>query len=92
VADAGTQGGEPAAIFLSFGSVRPFSDQTARSSTRLIVQVQDFAQAREALDGGADIVVAQGTKAGGYSGRRATFPLVPTIVDLACLPPISPKA
>jgi nitronate monooxygenase len=79
---------EPAAIFLSFGSVRPFSDQIARSSTRLIVQVQDFAQAREALDGGADIVVAQGTEAGGYSGRRATFPLVPTIVDLAGKTPV----
>jgi Nitronate monooxygenase len=79
---------EPAAIFLSFGSVRPFSDQIARSSTRLIVQVQDFAQAREALDGGADIVVAQGTEAGGFSGRRATFPLVPTIVDLAGKTPV----
>jgi enoyl-[acyl-carrier protein] reductase II len=37
--------------------------------------------ARRALDAGCDIVVAQGTEAGGHTGQVATMPLVPQIVD-----------
>jgi enoyl-[acyl-carrier protein] reductase II len=37
--------------------------------------------ARRAVDAGCDLVVAQGTEAGGHTGTVATFPLVPMIVD-----------
>jgi enoyl-[acyl-carrier protein] reductase II len=37
--------------------------------------------ARRALDAGCDVVVAQGTEAGGHTGAVATMPLVPLIVD-----------
>ncbi|NNN00825.1 MAG: nitronate monooxygenase [Acidimicrobiaceae bacterium] len=37
--------------------------------------------AKRALDAGCDIVVAQGTEAGGHTGTVATLPLVPMIVD-----------
>src|SRR5439155_12877290 len=37
--------------------------------------------ARRAVEAGCDIVVAQGTEAGGHTGTVATFPLVPQIVD-----------
>jgi len=37
--------------------------------------------ARRALDAGCDVVVAQGTEAGGHTGTVATMPLVPQIVD-----------
>ena len=37
--------------------------------------------ARRALDAGCDMVVAQGTEAGGHTGQVATMPLVPQIVD-----------
>jgi enoyl-[acyl-carrier protein] reductase II len=37
--------------------------------------------ARRAADAGCDIVVAQGTEAGGHTGTVATFPLVPQVVD-----------
>lgn len=37
--------------------------------------------ATRALDAGCDVVVAQGTEAGGHTGTVATFPLVPLIVD-----------
>ncbi len=37
--------------------------------------------ARRALDAGCDLVVAQGTEAGGHTGTVATMPLVPLIVD-----------
>src|SRR5688572_10717765 len=35
----------------------------------------------EAVAAGCDVVVAQGTEAGGHTGQVATFPLVPQIVD-----------
>lgn len=34
-----------------------------------------------AVEAGCDVVVAQGTEAGGHTGRVATLPLVPQIVD-----------
>lgn len=34
-----------------------------------------------AVDAGCDIVVAQGTEAGGHTGKVATMPLVPQVVD-----------
>jgi enoyl-[acyl-carrier protein] reductase II len=37
--------------------------------------------AKRALDAGCDLVVAQGTEAGGHTGTIATLPLVPLIVD-----------
>ena len=37
--------------------------------------------ARRAVDAGCDLVIAQGTEAGGHTGQVATLPLVPMIVD-----------
>jgi len=37
--------------------------------------------ARRAVHAGCDLVVAQGTEAGGHTGQVATMPLVPQIVD-----------
>lgn len=37
--------------------------------------------ARRAVDAGCDVVVAQGTEAGGHTGTVATLPLVPLVVD-----------
>lgn len=37
--------------------------------------------ARRAVDAGCDVVVAQGTEAGGHTGLVATMPLVPQVVD-----------
>jgi nitronate monooxygenase len=39
--------------------------------------------ARLALDAGADILIAQGTEAGGHGASRTTIDIVPAIVDLA---------
>lgn len=37
--------------------------------------------ARRAVDAGCDVVIAQGTEAGGHTGSVAALPLVPLIVD-----------
>lgn len=71
----------PKAIFLSFADILPFVAQSKSSSAKLIAQVQTVAQARAAADAGADMLVAQGTEAGGHGAARATMPLVPAVVD-----------
>jgi nitronate monooxygenase len=73
---------QPAAIMLSFGDAAPFLPAIKRAGALAICQVQSLAQARAVLRDGADIIVAQGTEAGGHGGGRATLPLVPAVVDL----------
>ncbi|HJU18137.1 MAG TPA: nitronate monooxygenase [Stellaceae bacterium] len=72
----------PAAIMLSFGDAAPFIPRIKRAGAAVICQVQTLEQARAVLAQGADVIVAQGTEAGGHGGRRSTLPLVPAIVDL----------
>jgi nitronate monooxygenase len=74
---------KPSAIMLSFGDPAPFAPKIKSAGARLICQVQDEATARQALDAGADILVAQGTEAGGHGASRTTIDLVPAVVDLA---------
>jgi nitronate monooxygenase len=74
---------EPAAVFLSFGDFGRFAGRVTQAGIPLILQVQTLTQARAALDAGADILVAQGTEAGGHGGGRSTLPFVPAVVDLA---------
>jgi nitronate monooxygenase len=69
---------QPAAIMLSFGETRAHS-----AGARLICQVQTVAQAIEAVDAGADVIVAQGTEAGGHGQPEPLFTLLPQVVD-AC--------
>lgn len=71
----------PAAFMLSFGDPRPYAPAIKAAGCRLICQVQDLAAAKVARDAGADLIVAEGSEAGGHSGGRATFPLVPAVVD-----------
>lgn len=72
----------PAAIFLSFGDPAPFAESVKRSGAQLICQIQTVKDARRALDCSADIIVAQGSEAGGHGEKRATFTLVAEVADL----------
>ena len=72
----------PAALMLSFGDPRPFAKRIQAEGVVLMCQVQSRDHTLQALDAGAEIIVAQGTEAGGHGGSRATLPLVPAIVDL----------
>lgn len=75
----------PAAVMLSFGDPSPFAGRIRAAGIPLIVQVTELDEARQALDAGADVIVAQGTEAGGHGARRgrSTLPFVPVVVDLA---------
>lgn len=72
---------KPKAIFLSFGQLRDFVAPVKRAGLPLIAQIQSVAEARIAVEEGADIIVAQGTEAGGHGSARSTLPLVPAVVD-----------
>jgi nitronate monooxygenase len=58
---------QAAAIMLSFGDPRPFAPAIRAGGALLICQVQTVAQAREAVEVGADVIVAQGTDGGAVS-------------------------
>lgn len=73
----------PAALMLSFGDPLPFISKIKKTAALLICQVQTLALAREVIEEGADIVIAQGTEAGGHGAKRSTLPLVPAVADLA---------
>jgi nitronate monooxygenase len=74
----------PAAVWLSFGDPTALAPVIHNAGVRLICQVQTVRQAQEALSAGADVLVAQGSEAGGHGGNtRSTFTLVPEVVDLA---------
>jgi len=71
----------PFCLFLSFGDPRPFAERIRRAGARLVCQVQCLRHVDEALEAGADGIVAQGTEAGGHGARRSTLPLVPEVAD-----------
>ncbi len=71
----------PAAMMLSFGDPTPFAEKIKRTGALLICQVQTPADARIAASAGADVIVAQGTEAGGHGADRATLPLIPAVAD-----------
>ncbi|WP_027345709.1 NAD(P)H-dependent flavin oxidoreductase [Hamadaea tsunoensis] len=75
----------PRAVLFSFGDPSPFLAPVRRSGATVIVQVTTIDEARLAVGIGADVIVAQGTEAGGHGARhgRSTLPFVPAVVDLA---------
>ncbi len=78
----------PDAVMLSFGDPRPFVAAIRAAGCKLICQAQGLEEARLAQEAGADLIVAEGTEAGGHGGRRATLPLVPAVVDAMAPTPV----
>ena len=78
----------PHAVMLSFGDPGPFAARVRAAAVPLIIQVTDLDEARRAVDVGADLIVAQGSEAGGHGGRRATLPFVPVVADLVAPTPV----
>jgi nitronate monooxygenase len=72
---------KPIAVMLSFGDPKPFVDRIKRTGAILICQIQSLALAKEAATAGADILIAQGTEAGGHGASRGLISLVPEVVD-----------
>ena len=74
---------KPKAIMLSFGDPRPFASKIHAAGSRLICQVQTMLHVQEALEARADVIVAQGSEAGGHGMSESLFTLLPQVVDRA---------
>ncbi len=73
--------GGASAFVAGLGVPRAVIDLCHSSNVLVASMCGKVEHAQRALDAGCDIVVAQGTEAGGHTGTVATFPLVPMIVD-----------
>ena len=71
-----------ASVFVAgLGVPRDVVDQCHRSGLLVVNMCGKVRHAVAAVEAGCDVVVAQGTEAGGHTGAVATMPLVPQIVD-----------
>lgn len=70
----------PAVIALSVGDVAPYIERCHAAGIQVVTQVSSAAAARRAVADGVDAVVAQGTEAGGHTGRVATLPLLQAVL------------
>lgn len=71
----------PKAVMLSFGDPRPFVDDIRGAGAVLICQCQNMEHVEDALDVGAEVLVAQGAEAGGHGMLRGTLSFVPEVAD-----------
>ncbi|MHB8437929.1 MAG: NAD(P)H-dependent flavin oxidoreductase [Acidimicrobiales bacterium] len=71
---------EPAAVALSFGDPGPWISRCKAVGSRVICQVQNYEHAELAVTGGADVLVAQGTEAGGHTGTMSLLPFLAGVV------------
>jgi len=72
----------PRAMALSFSDPAPYAARVKKAGVPLICQVHNLEHAFHAIDVGADVVIAQGTEAGGHSATvRSTLTFVPAVVD-----------
>jgi nitronate monooxygenase len=74
-------GERPAAIALSFADPRPWLERAKAVDARVICQVQNHDDADLAVAAGADVLVAQGTEAGGHTGTMGLLPFLAGVVD-----------
>ena len=73
----------PAVVAISFGDPAPYAARVHDAGARLACQVQSRRHAQRALDGGADILIAQGTEAGGHTGASVgTLPLLQIVLEM----------
>jgi nitronate monooxygenase/enoyl-[acyl-carrier protein] reductase II len=71
----------PAVISFALGDPGDLVRQAHEVGAVVMVQVTTVAQAGEAVERGADVIIAQGGEAGGYAGDVSTMALVPQVVD-----------
>jgi nitronate monooxygenase len=66
----------PAAVAFSFADPGPWMDRCKAAGARVICQVQNYEDADLAVAAGTDVLVAQGTEAGGHTGTMSLLPFL----------------
>ncbi len=79
----------PFLISLSFGSPAPYVERLHQHGIVLATQVNARVEAIQAAQAGVDLIVVQGTEAGGHvSGEVSTLPLLQAVLDAVQVPVI----
>ena len=87
--DAAIEAG-PFLISISFGSPAPYVERLHQRGILLATQVNTRAEAIQAEQAGVDLIVAQGTEAGGHvTGQVGTLPLLQSVLDAVRIPVIA---
>jgi nitronate monooxygenase len=72
----------------SFADPSPFVATAHDAGALVLCQIRTVGAAERAARAGVDVVTAQGTEAGGHTGRMSTMPLVPAVVDAVAPLPV----
>ena len=76
-------------VSLTWGDPAAYVDRAHQAGALVLHTVGSAEEARRAVAGGVDVVVAQGWEAGGHvRGGIATLPLVPAVVDAVAPVPV----
>lgn len=76
----------PKLVAVSFGDPSPFVGPLHDAGILVASQVQSRRWAETAIDAGVDVLVAQGTEAGGHTGSVATLPLLQIVLEMTDRP------
>ena len=80
---------EEVPVFASgLGTPKPFADALHANGTTILSLVGTVKAARQVAADGADYVVAQGTEAGGHTGKIGTLALVPQVIEAVAPVPV----
>lgn len=80
---------QPSLVSMSFGDPAPYVGPLHDAGIAVATQVNTVADARRAVDAGVDVLVAQGTEAGGHTGRRSLLPLLQEVLTLTDRPVVA---
>jgi len=83
-----TLAARPAVISFALGDPGDLVRQAHDVGSKVMIQITTVAQAMEAAERGADVIIAQGGEAGGYGGLVSTMTLVPQVVDVVSPIPV----
>jgi NAD(P)H-dependent flavin oxidoreductase YrpB (nitropropane dioxygenase family) len=80
---------EEVPVFASgLGTPRAFAEALHANGTTILALVGTVKAARQVAADGADYVVAQGTEAGGHTGKIGTLALVPQVIEAVAPRPV----
>lgn len=79
----------PNMVSISFGDATPYVSRLHDAGIVVSSMVQNGHWAQTALDAGVDMLVAQGTEAGGHTGAVGTLPLLQIVLEMTDKPVVA---
>jgi nitronate monooxygenase/enoyl-[acyl-carrier protein] reductase II len=79
----------PPVVSLALGHLPDLAVEAHDAGALFVQQVHTVEQALRAAEAGADVVIAQGSEAGGFGGSVSTLALLPRVVDAVAPVPVA---